>query len=218
MRRTFKFAHREIPTLSKIPRVKSPLSWSLTAKLSMPILAAEPSLFPNNLLDDYVDEGSDRRWWAIYTKSRQEKSLARQLLGMEVPFYLPLIAKTNLIRGRRIISQIPLFGSYMFLFANESERVQALTTERIVQLLPAPPGQEIAQDLQNIRTLIEAGVPLTLESRLSVGRRVRIKSGALMGLEGVIMSRRGENRLLVGVQFLQQGASILIEDYQVEPI
>ena len=44
-------------------------------------------------------------------KSRQEKSLARQLLGMEVPFYLPLIPKTTLIRGRRFTSQIPLFGS-----------------------------------------------------------------------------------------------------------
>jgi hypothetical protein len=49
---------------------------------------------------------------------------------MEVPFYLPLILKTSLIRGRKFISQIPLFGSYMFLFANEEERVKALTTQR----------------------------------------------------------------------------------------
>ena len=184
----------------------------------MPILAAEPNLFPDNLLDDYVDAGSERRWWAIYTKSRQEKSLARQLLGMEVPFYLPLIPKTSLIRGRRFTSQIPLFGSYMFMFANEEERVRALTTERIVQLLPAPPGQEIAQDLQDVRALIAAGAPLTLESRLAVGRRVRVKNGALMGLEGVIISRRSEDRLLVGVRFLQQGVSVLIQDFQVEPI
>jgi len=184
----------------------------------MPILAAEPSLFPENLLDDYVDADSDRRWWAIYTKSRQEKSLARQLLGMEVPFYLPLIPKTNLIRGRKFTSQIPLFGNYMFLFATEEERIKALATERIVQLLPSPPGQEIAQDLQNVRALIQAGAPLTLESRLAVGRRVRVKSGALMGMEGIIMSRRGEDRLLVGVRFLQQGVSVLIQDFQVEPI
>ena len=184
----------------------------------MPILASEPSLFPNNLLDDYVDEGADRRWWAIYTKSRQEKSLARQLLGMEVPFYLPLIPKTNLIRGRKFTSQIPLFGSYMFLFANEEERIKALTTERIVQLLPAPPGEEIAQELQSVRALIAAGAPLTLESRLAIGSRVRVKSGALMGLEGFVISRRGEDRLLVGVRFLQQGVSILIQDFQVEPI
>ena len=184
----------------------------------MPILAAEPSLFPENLLDDFVDERVDRRWWAIYTKSRQEKSLARQLLGMEIPFYLPLIPKTNLIRGRRITSRIPLFGSYMFLFASEEERIKALSTERIVQLLPAPSTQEIAGDLQNVRTLIGSGAPLTLEARMAVGQMVRVKSGALMGLEGTILSRRGEDRLLVAVRFLQQGASILIQDFQVEPI
>jgi transcription antitermination factor NusG len=184
----------------------------------MPILAAESSLFPENLLGEFVDQGMERRWWAIYTKSRQEKSLARQLLGMEVPFYLPLIPKTSLIRGRRFTSQIPLFGSYMFLFANEEERVKALTTDRIVQLLPAPAGDEIVKDLQNVQSLIKAGAPLTIESRLEIGRRVRVKSGSLMGLEGEIISRRGENRLLIGVQFLQQGASILIRDFQVEPI
>jgi transcription antitermination factor NusG len=184
----------------------------------MPILATEPSVFPENLLDNFSDAGSDRRWWAIYTKSRQEKSLARQLLGMEVPFYLPLISKTSLIRGRKTTSQIPLFGSYMFLFATEEERIKALMTERIVQLLPAPPGPEIAQDLQNVRALIKAGAPLTLESRLPVGRRVRVKSGALMGMEGTILSRRGEDRLVVGVCFLQQGASVVIQDFQVEPI
>ena len=184
----------------------------------MPILAAEPTLFPENLLNDNVDPGLERRWWAIHTKSRQEKSLARQLLGMEVPFYLPLIPKTSLIRGRRFTSQIPLFGNYMFMFANEEERIKALTTERIVQLLPAPSGREMAQDLQNVRALIQAGAPLTLESRLGVGRRVRVKSGALMGLEGVILSRRSEDHLLVGVRFLQQGVSVLIRDFQVEPI
>jgi transcription antitermination factor NusG len=184
----------------------------------MPILAAEPSLFPENLLDDFVDEGHERHWFAVYTKPRQEKSLARQLLGMEVPFYLPLIPKPNLIRGRRIISQIPLFGSYMFLFASQQERVMALATDRIVQLLPTTQNTEITEDLQSIRTLIRAGAPLTLESRLAVGQRVRVKSGSLMGLEGVVLSRRGEDRLLVGVRFLQQGASVLIQDFQVEPI
>lgn len=183
----------------------------------MPILAPEPSLFPDNLLDDFVD-GGDRHWWAVYTKSRQEKSLARQLLGMEVPFYLPLIPKTNLIRGRRFTSQIPLFGSYMFLFATEEERIQALSTDRIVQLLPAPNTNEIAGDLQNVRALISSGVPLTMEGRLVAGQRIRVKSGSLMGLEGVIVSRRGEDRLLVAVRFLQQGASILIQDFQVEAI
>ena len=79
----------------------------------------------------------------------------------------------------------------------------ALTTERI-------------QHLHSVRTLSRNGAPPTLESRFEVGQRVRVKSGALMGLEGVVISRRGEDRLLVGVQFLQQGAAVLIHDFRVE--
>ena len=184
----------------------------------MPILAPEPSMYPANLLDDFTGTDPDRRWWALYTKSRQEKSLARQLGGMSVPFYLPLIQKTSMIGGRRVKSQLPLFASYMFMFSTDEERVQALSTDRITMMLPAPDVADMTRDLQNIRSLIGSGVPLTVEARLQPGRRVRVKTGSLMGVEGVILSRRGEDRLLIGVNFLQQGVSVQIRDFQVEPL
>lgn len=184
----------------------------------MPILAAETSTFPGNLFDDFIHADSDRRWWAVYTKSRQEKSLARQLLALEVPYYLPLIAKTSSVGGRRVKSLLPLFGGYLFVYGTDEERVQTLSTNRVAQILPSPRVQEMTQDLQAIRALIDSGVPLTPESRLQSGQRVRVKSGALMGVEGTVLSRRGEDRLLIGVEFLQQGVSIQIRDYQLEPI
>ena len=79
-------------------------------------------------------------------------------------------------------------------------------------------GVELTQDLRSVRALIESGVPLTTEGRLQPGQRVRVKSGLLLGLEGIILSRRGEDRLLIAVNFLQQGVSVQISDYQVEPI
>ena len=65
----------------------------------MPILAAETSWFPHNLLDDFTDVPSERHWWAVYTRSRMEKSLALTV-ALEVPFYLPLVRKTKRIAGR----------------------------------------------------------------------------------------------------------------------
>ncbi len=184
----------------------------------MPILAAQTNVFPDNLLDDFTSPDSDRRWWAIYTKSRQEKSLARKLLDFEVPFYLPLIPKVANIGGRRFKSLLPLFGGYLFVYGTDDERVKALSTNRVAQVWSSPNVAEMTRDLQQIRTLIESGVPLTTEGRLASGQRVRVKSGSLLGLEGVVVSRRGEDRLLVAVQFLQQGVSIQINDYQLEPI
>jgi len=184
----------------------------------MPILATETSVFPENLLDDFTDLSAERRWWAVYTRSRMEKSLARQLLSMEVPFYLPLIPKTTRIAGRAIKSYLPLFGGYLFVYGTEFERIETLGTNRVAHIFAASRSDQLTQDLRNVRALIESGVPLTTEGRLQPGERVRVKTGLLMGLEGVILSRRGEDRLLIAVNFLQQGVSIQISDYQVEPI
>jgi transcriptional antiterminator RfaH len=184
----------------------------------MPILASQTSLFPGNLLEDFTAEASDRRWWAVYTKSRQEKSLARQLLEMEVPYYLPLIPRVYSIAGRRVKSLLPLFGGYLFVYGTDEERVQALGTKRVAKSWAASDGSVLTRDLRQIQALIASGVPLTTEGRLASGQRVRVKSGSLMGMEGIVLSRRGEHRLLVAVQFLQQGVSVQINDYQLEPI
>lgn len=185
----------------------------------MTILAPETSIFPHGLLDGEVTSAdSDRRWWAVYSKSRQEKAIARHLVGMEVPFYLPLVQKTSMIRGRRVKSLLPLFTSYLFIYADEAERVKTLSTNRVVQMFAATDVVEMTRDLKNIQTLIDCGAPLTVESNLQPGQRVRVKTGSLRGIEGVITARRGEDRLLVSVKFLQQGVSILIQDFQVEPL
>ena len=63
-----------------------------------------------------------------------------------------------------------------------------------------------------------AEVPLTPESYLEPGQRVRVKTGRFKGFEGTIIRRENEQRLLVAVNFLQQGASLLVEDFEVELI
>ena len=184
----------------------------------MPILAAETSLFPENLLFDFTAATPESRWWAVYTKARQEKSLARQLVGLDVPFYLPLIPRVANIAGRRVKSLLPLFSGYLFVYASDEQRVQTLATDRVAHMWSAHDTRELTTDLQAVQALIESGVPLTTEGRLEAGQRVRVTSGALEGLEGTVISRRGEDRLLVSVHFLQQGVSIQIKDYLLEPI
>jgi transcriptional antiterminator RfaH len=185
---------------------------------AMPILAAEPSLYPDNLLDDLAITDGERRWWVAYTHARQEKALARQLHALGVPFYLPLVPKVSMIRGRRVKSLLPLFSSYVFLFAHDRERIEASATRRVAHLFAPSNAQSITRDLRYVRSLIESGAPLTVEARLQPGQRVRVKHGALLDIEGVIVSRRGGERLLVAVEFLQQGVSIEIDDFQLEPI
>jgi transcriptional antiterminator RfaH len=184
----------------------------------MPILGEEPDVYPELLLDEPPSEAADRRWFAIYTKARQEKSLARELLKYRIPFYLPLVRKTSVSRGRRRTSRTPLFGGYVFLYGAEEERVRTLATNRVSRVLPVEDPEQLVFDLRQLRQLIVAGAPLTIESRLAPGRHVRVRQGAFAGVEGIVVKRRGETRLLVSINFLQQGASVEIDDFLLEPL
>jgi transcriptional antiterminator RfaH len=184
----------------------------------MPILQKETTHHPENLWTGFADDSSARSWWVLHTKSRQEKSLARELLGSEVPFFLPQVEKTAVVRGRRRSTYIPLFTSYLFLFGNEEERIRSLTTNRVVGVLPVADQSELYGDLRQVWHLIQSQAPLTVEARLSPGQRVRVMAGVLAGIEGTVLSRHRKTRLLVGVTLLQRGVSIEIDDYLLEPI
>lgn len=184
----------------------------------MPILDAETAVYPENLLSEMVDEPSAKRWWTVYTKARQEKAFARQLVQLTVAFYLPLVPKDHLIRGRRVKSHIPLFTGYVFVYGTEDDRRTCLTTNRVSSILPVEDQVRLSADLRRVAVLIESGAPLTVEKRLEAGSAVRIKSGPMQGLDGTVIKRRGETRLLVSVQMLQQGVSVEIDDFVLEPV
>ena len=184
----------------------------------MPVLGEEPSLYPEHLLDGMNGESLDRRWWAVYTKARQEKAFARDLLRHEIPFYLPLVEKTLKYGRRKIRSRVPLFGGYVFLFGSEDERAISLTTRRVSRMLSVADPERLRSDLRRLQELITSGAPLTIESRLAPGRRVCVQRGPFEGFEGTVMERRGQMRLIVRVDFLQQGVSVEIEDHMVAPV
>ena len=92
----------------------------------MPILEKETSVFPFGLFEDaeYEPGMSGRQWWAIFTKSRHEKALARDLERFEIPFFLPLVMRQNRIRNRIVEAYLPLFSGYVFMFGHDDERVR----------------------------------------------------------------------------------------------
>jgi transcriptional antiterminator RfaH len=186
----------------------------------MPILAKEVDLFPENLLDVVCEDRSpDAGWWAMYTIARREKDLMRRLLAARVPFYGPLIERTRRSAGGRVRrSQAPLFPSYVFLFGTADDRYHALTTNCVSRDIRVDDPAGLTRDLRQIRQFAALGYPLTPESRLEPGVPVRIRSGLLQGREGVVIRRHGKARLLLAVNFLQQGASVDVADFDVEKI
>lgn len=187
----------------------------------MPILNQEIDLFPANLLDGYAaanGEG-DVGWWAVYTCSRREKQLMRRLLKMEISFYGPTCRRRYRSPAGRVRESFqPLFPNYVFLFGSEEDRVAALTTNCVSKCTAVADAERLVRDLRQIRQLIDIGAPLTPEARLEAGDHVRVKTGMFAGFEGFVIRRENETRLLVTVNFMQQGASFKLDDCQLEKL
>jgi len=182
----------------------------------MPILAPEPALYPADLLE-VPDDTVPGRWWAMYTLARREKELIRRLRSMEISHYCPMVRRRTRSPGGRVReAQVPLFSSYVFVRGEEEERYKSLTTNCVAQCIEVADAGRLLFDLRQFQRLIELDAPLSPEARLKPGRRVRVRSGAMMGLEGTVVKRRGNDWLVVALEFLQRGASVLLEDYQLE--
>jgi len=184
----------------------------------MPILAKEQDLFPPDLLDRFLaGDLEGHRWWALYTRSRCEKELMRRLEAMDIGFYSPVVSRRHRSPAGRIrTSYVPLFANYVFLCGTDFHRYQSLTTNCVSRVIAVPDGLQLAEDLRQIQHLIELGHPLTPEARLQEGTRVRVRSGPFLGFEGTVIRRENVSRLLVVVKFMEKGASVVLEDCELE--
>ena len=183
----------------------------------MPILPPEPDCHPVDLLEQ--PQSPDEAWWLFYTRSRQEKQLMRRLRELNVKHYAPQIPhRKRSPAGRLRTTYAPLFNNYVFMCGAERQRYEAVCTGCIVQHEQITDTEQFLTDLKQIHRLVNTGVPLTIESRIEPGESVRVRSGAFTGYEGIVIRRDQETRLLVSIQFMDQGVSVKLEDCQLESI
>lgn len=187
----------------------------------MPLLARETDCHPSDLLQSVAmgSRSRDVRWWIVYTRSRREKDLMRRLVASQKSFYCPIVSKRSRASSGRIrTSFVPLFPGYVFLYGNEDDRLAALTTNCVAWANSVADDERLVCELRQIRNLIASNVPITPEERLETGIPVRVMTGPLKGQEGVVIERRGKRRLLVSVDLLQQGASVDLDECDVQPL
>src|ERR1700685_2329281 len=74
------------------------------------------------------------RWYAVRTRSRHEKLVARQLETQGIESFLPLLTQTHKWSDRTKQVETPLFSGYAFLRMVHStdDRVRVLRTQGVV--------------------------------------------------------------------------------------
>jgi transcription termination/antitermination protein NusG len=165
---------------------------------------------------------SASRWFAVWTRSRQEKVVAATLDSLGVHNYLPLKSELRKWSDRKQMVETPLFSGYLFVNINllTNSRLQVLKVPGVGALvgnqmgpLPIPDRQ-----IEDIRKVLTAGVECSVQPLLKEGDRVRVVHGALAGIEGTLIRNSSASRLLVSIEMIRQSLSVSILRSDVEPV
>ena len=161
------------------------------------------------------------QWYAIRTRSRHEKIVAEQLEQQSIESFLPLVKRTHKWSDRTKEVELPLFAGYNFvrLTLCSPERLRVLKTHGVAGFVgvrgvgvPIPDAQ-----IDSLRTVTVKQIPFQDYPFLQVGQRVRIRGGALDGVEG-ILAHKGSRNLVISVEPIHRSLSICVDGYRFEPI
>jgi transcriptional antiterminator RfaH len=169
----------------------------------MPLLPKEVDLAPSDLFSL-----EDRPWTVAHVRSRQEKVLSRHLLRHAVPFYAPLIERSLVIAGRIRSAFHPLFPGYVFARPSAAERALVLRSNAVVSLIDVLDQQQLAEELQQIRALQDAGATFTPKVAFEPGDPVRVTEGVFTGYRGVVVRASGGERLVIRISLIQQAVAV----------
>ena len=165
-------------------------------------------------------EAEVQNWYGLQTRARHEKIVAQRLEERGVTTFLPLITEVHCWSDRKKSVQMPLFRYYVFArFApNRADRLRVLKVDGVCGLVGAR-GEGVpipTEQIDAVRNLVEGHIPWSSYPFLKIGQRVRIRSGALDGLEGILVSRNGDRTLVISVDAIQRSLAVRVEGYEVE--
>ena len=159
-------------------------------------------------------------WYALFTRHQHEKSVAFALSSKNHEVYLPLYRSVRRWQDRAKQLLFPLFPCYVFVREGMDRQLQILTTPGVLHIVGSGGRPEIVpqSQLEAVRRIVESSFPVESHPLLQSGDRVRIKSGPLTGLEGILTRKKGLARLVVSMDLLGRSAAVEIDDLNVERI
>jgi transcription antitermination factor NusG len=181
-------------------------------------LAHSEAVMPNGpILDGVMSDGA---WYALYTRHQHERAVVGSVTRRGIEAFLPLHNTYSRWSDRVKTIQRPLFPCYVFVRMEARWHSTVLQTPGVHFIVgnsvgPCPiPGEEIAAIARSLhnKILLEPWPFLT------AGDRVRIKTGPMEGVEGILIRKKNNDRLVLSVGLLQRSVALEIDGYLLERI
>jgi transcription antitermination factor NusG len=163
---------------------------------------------------------SDPRWYAAYTRANHERRIAEELRVREVEHFLPQYSSVRRWKDRRVTLELPLFPGYVFVRMAMRDRLQVQTVPGVARLVgfDGTPAALPDDEIEALRTSLGKAVRAEPHPYLTAGRRVRLRSGPLAGMEGVLLRRKGSFRLVISIELIQRSVAVDADAADVEAV
>jgi transcription antitermination factor NusG len=172
---------------------------------STPIEIATPEPFP---------------WYAIRTRSNFERFTVRALENKGFSPYLPTYSSKRRWSDRVVVSDLPLFPGYVFCRFNQLNRLPILTSTGVVSVIgygndPAPIADS---EIDAVHAVLRSSLATEPCPFLREGQRVRVMRGSMTGVEGILVKKKSDFRLVVSIVMLQRSISVEIDRESIRVI
>ena len=160
----------------------------------------------------------NRQWLAVYTLPRHEKQVSRQLEERAVETFLPLYDTVRRWKTGPTRVSLPLFPGYLFVNVDTREKRKVVEVPSVLKIIGNRFGPAVLEEteINRLRHTVETGLAQP-HPYLSVGKRVRVVQGALAGLEGILVRKRGHLKVVISVTLIMQSVSVEVDACDVEP-
>jgi transcription antitermination factor NusG len=163
---------------------------------------------------------AEPHWYAAYTCAKHEKRIAAEMGVREVEHFLPVYSSVRRWKDRRVTLDLPLFPGYVFVRLALRERLRVLQIPSVVRLVGFN-GQPTAlpdAEMEILRSGLSQSLRAEPHPFLTEGRRARIKSGPLAGLQGILLRRKGNLRFVLSVNLIQRSVVADVDAADIEPV
>ena len=155
----------------------------------------------------------DKQWIVVRSKPRSEKVAHNELVKKNIEAYLPLLKERRKWSDRKKWVEFPLFSSYLFARIDIKDSIFVLQTQGVNTIVKFGKQIAIVQNsvIKAIRLAMEGGYQLEPVEYFVEGNQVEVIAGPMKGVKGIVAKLKGQNRLIIKIDAIQQALSIQIE-------
>ena len=139
--------------------------------------------------------GNKLNWYAVYTKPRWEKKVAKLLDEKGIENYCPLNKVVKQWSDRKKVVLEPIFKSYVFVRVEDKDKFELKNISGILNFVYwlGKPAIVRDQDIDIIRKFLNEFGEVTVSEidQFKVNAKVRVKQGIMMNYHGLLVEVMG---------------------------